>query len=78
MKPTQKETRLFVDEIDGEVARVIVNGDVTTLPTGLLPEPAREGSWVRLLAEIIPAPPDDAESLRRKLGRGDPGGDIKL
>ena len=50
------------------------------VPARLLPAGTKEGSWVRLSFEIAPAPPDDhdADELRRKLGHGDDGGDIKL
>jgi hypothetical protein len=52
--------------------------DAFAVPARLLPPGTKEGTWVRLSFESAPAPPDDAEALRRKLGRDDDGGDIKL
>ncbi|HET6283415.1 MAG TPA: hypothetical protein VFH73_20830 [Polyangia bacterium] len=72
--------RAFVDavESDGGSAVLLFGEEVFSLPVGLLPPDAREGSWVELTIVTIPAPDDGAEDLRRTLGRDDPGGDIKL
>jgi hypothetical protein len=48
------------------------------VPARLLPADVKEGSWLHLSFEIAPAPPDQADALRHKLGQGDDGGDIKL
>jgi hypothetical protein len=47
------------------------------VPAALLPDDAREGSWLTLSATVTP-PQADPDALRRKLGRDDPGGPIKL
>lgn len=39
---------VFVDEIDGKVARIIVDGRVSVVPRRTLPAGAKEGSWVAL------------------------------
>jgi len=77
-QPTTRETRAFVDEIDGETARLLVGDDTVHAPSRLLPPAAREGTWIRLFVEVLPAPPNDTAALRRKLGKSDPGGPIKL
>jgi hypothetical protein len=74
---TTRTTALFVDAIENERARLMLGEESFTVPAALLPEDAREGSWVRLAASVIP-PPTDPDALRRKLGAGDPGGPIKL
>ena len=76
MKP--KETSAFVDEIDGEVARLIIGEHAFTVPRMLLPRDAAEGKWVRIAIGVISAPPDDADAKRKKLAGRDPGGDIEL
>ncbi len=73
-----KPVRLFVDEIDGHTARLLLGETAFELPTTLLPTGAREGSWVTVSMRVASAPPDNATALRRKLGKADPGGDIKL
>ena len=50
---------------------------VLTVPAALLPDDAGEGTWLKLSAAVTP-PEADPEALRRKLGRDDPGGPIKL
>ena len=71
---------LFVDAIEAGTARLLLGVEAFNVPARLLPAGAKEGSWVRLSFDIAPAPPDDhdADALRRKLGNGDDGGDIKL
>jgi hypothetical protein len=75
---TPRETQLFVDEVDGEVARMVLGEEVFTMPRALLPRDAVEGSWVRMSIGVVPAPPDDTERKRKELARDDPGGDIEL
>jgi hypothetical protein len=76
----KEDPLLFVDAIEGGTARLLLGVEAFSVPARLLPAGTTEGSWVRLSFEIAPAPPDDqaAETLRRKLGDGDDGGDIKL
>jgi hypothetical protein len=71
---------LFVDAIEAGSARLLLGVDAFNVPARLLPVGAKEGSWVRLSFELAPAPPDAdrTDALRRKLGHGDDGGDIKL
>ena len=73
-----RETIAFVDAVEGEVARLLVEERAVTVPRALLPTDAREGSWVKIGVAVIPAPPDDTEERRRRLGQSDPGGDIEL
>jgi hypothetical protein len=75
---TPDGTLLFVDAIDGEHARLLLGTEAFSVPARMLPEGTKEGSWMRVSLQITPAPPDDADALRRDLGRRDPGGDIKL
>ena len=70
---------LFVDAIEADTARLVGTGGVAfTVPSRLLPAGAKEGSWVRAGFVLTDPPPDDAAEIRRRLGRGDDGGDIKL
>lgn len=46
---------LFVDEVDGDIARVVKGTDtVFEIPTGLLPKAAHEGSWIRIRTSVVP------------------------
>jgi hypothetical protein len=69
---------LFVDAIEGERARLLLGVDAFDVPARLLPRGAKEGSWLRPSFDLVPAPPDSGAALRRRLGAGDDGGDIKL
>ena len=71
---------LFVDQIDGDHARLLLGTDAFTFPARLLPAGAKEGSWLRPTFELATAPPEEAEAaaVRRRLGKDDDGGDIKL
>jgi hypothetical protein len=69
---------VFVDAIEHGSARLLLGIDAFNLPVGLLPAGAKEGSWLRLSLRPAPPPADDGGALRRKLGRDDDGGDIKL
>jgi hypothetical protein len=72
------ETLAFVDAIEAGQARLLIGEQPFTLPVAVLPPDAREGSWIRLSVTVVPAPPDDGEVLRNRLGAQDPGGDLKL
>jgi hypothetical protein len=71
---------LFVDAIEGDSARLLLGTDAFNVPARLLPAGAKEGSWLRASFALAPAPHDDGAgaALRRRLGRDDDGGDIKL
>ena len=69
---------VFVDAVEDGRARLVLDEDAFTVPARLLPKGAREGSWIRLTGEVVPAPPSDAAAIRKKLARDDPGGPIKL
>jgi hypothetical protein len=72
-----KTTAVFVDAVENGRARLLLGDDAFTVPAALLPEDAGEGSWLKLTATVTP-PQVDPAALRRKLGRDDPGGPIKL
>jgi hypothetical protein len=74
----QTDQLLFVDAIEAGIARLLLGVEAFEVPARLLPADAKEGSWLRPSFQIAPAPPDPADALRHKLGRGDDGGDIKL
>jgi Protein of unknown function (DUF3006) len=78
MTPDGRITRLFVDEIEDETARVLFGEHAFSVPAALLPEGAREGDWVEVSVRSIPAPPGDTEARRERLAKDDPGGTIKL
>jgi hypothetical protein len=74
-------TKIFVDEIEDGIARVLIDELALSLPVNLLPPAAREGDWVELAARVIPAPPQsaqDTEERRKRLAADDPGGTLKL
>lgn len=75
--PKTKTTSVFVDAVENGRARLLLGEDAFTVPAALLPDDAREGSWVQLSA-VVTSPQADPDALRRKLGRDDPGGPIKL
>ena len=77
--PKTKTTAVFVDAVDVDAgrARLLLGDDAFTVPAALLPDGAGEGSWLNLSATVTP-PQSDPDALRRKLGRDDPGGPIKL
>ncbi len=72
-----KTTAVFVDAVEEGLARLELGEQVFTVPATLLPDGAGEGSWLKLTATKT-APPSDPDALRRKLGKDDPGGPIKL
>lgn len=72
------ETMVFIDEVEDLVARLVLGDQVFHLPRTLLPPDAREGQWLRISVVLAPAPPNDSAALRKRLGEGDSGGDIKL
>ena len=72
-----KTTAVFVDAVEEGRARLLLGADAFTVPTALLPDGAGEGTWLQLTATVTP-PQADPDALRRKLGRDDPGGPIKL
>ena len=78
MNSAPRITRLFVDEIDDDVARVLLGERAFSVPVALLPVGAREGDWVEISARVFPTPPDDTDERRKSLTKDDPGGTIKL
>lgn len=71
-------TRLFVDEVERDRARVLLGERVLELPLELLPPGVREGDWLQMEVGVIPAPPTDTEERRRRLAKDDPEGPLKL
>ncbi len=78
-KPAAKVSTLFIDEIDDDIARLLLGDRSFAVPRSLLPEDAREGQWLELSVVHTSAPPgDDSAARRARLGADDPGGKIKL
>ena len=75
--PSTKTTGVFVDGVEDGEARLLLGDDAFTVPAALLPDGVGEGTWLNLTATVTP-PQADPDALRRKLGRDDPGGPIKL
>jgi len=75
---TATKTIVFIDEVEDQVARLVVGEQVFHLPRALLPADAREGQWLRISVTVAPTPPNDSADLRQRLGKRDPGGNIKL
>jgi hypothetical protein len=73
-----RNTRLFIDEIEDDVARVLRDEQALSIPVSLLPPGAREGDWIEMSVRVIPPPPGDTEARRNRLVKDDPGGTIKL
>jgi len=72
-----KSSAVFVDAVENGRARLLLGDDAFTVPAALLPDGAGEGTWLKLTATVTP-PQAAPDALRRKLGRDDPGGPIKL
>ena len=72
-----RTSAVFVDAVEDGHARLLLGDDAFTVPAALLPGGAGEGTWLKLTATVTP-PQADPEALRRKLGKSDPGGPIKL
>lgn len=78
-RPPDAAWLLFLDAIEAQTARLVdADGVAFTVPSRLLPAGAKEGSWLRATLVLTDGPPDDAAEIRRRLGRDDDGGDIKL
>ena len=69
---------LFVDQIDAGWAHLVCGEEAFDVPARLLPAGTKEGTWLRWSFAPAPPPPDEAAAIRRKLQKGDDGGDIKL
>ena len=77
-KPPCQTILLFVDAIDEDSVRLLLDTRSFTVPLALLPNGVGEGQWVRLAVTAAPAPPDRTTVRRQSLGHDDPGGNIKL
>lgn len=75
--PTITPQTLFIDEIDGQVARVVQQDRVFCVPSSLLPVNAREGMTLQITITIT-SPETGADDLRARMARGDDHGTIKL
>lgn len=77
---TDESVLLFVDAIEDDDALVLLGEKRYRFPRALLPEGAREGSWLRLSIDHSQSREvgDDIEARRARLLRSDPGGNIKL
>ena len=74
---------LVVDRIEGDLAVVqSADGASYTISVGLLPDGAREGSWLRMQLELDPegtrAASERVAALRAELIEEDDGGDFAL
>jgi hypothetical protein len=72
------DTLLYVDQIDAGWAHLLLGEEAFDVPARLLPAGTKEGTWLRWSFAPAPPPPDEAAAIRRKLQKGDDGGDIKL
>jgi len=77
-EPAGKATTLFIDEIEDDSARLLLDQRSFTVPRALLPEDSHEGEWLILSITRTSPPPDDTAARRKRLGADDPGGTIKL
>ena len=77
-RQAEKTTTLFIDEIEDDSARLLLDERSFTVPRALLPEDAHEGEWLLLSIARTSPPPDDSAARRERLGADDPGGTIKL
>lgn len=66
---------IFVDEIDGTIARVVQQDRVFCVPASLLPVGTREGMTLKI---TITSPKTDSADLRAQMGRDDDGATIEL
>jgi len=75
-----RSASLFVDAVEGGVARLLDDGVTFSLPARLLPPGVGEGDWVDVAIAPVAAPPDAraADRLRERLAKDDPDGDITL
>lgn len=73
-----KTTLLFIDEIEEDVARLLLDTRAFTVPTALLPDGVHDGQWVTFAVVPAAEPPDPTTTRRQRLGADDPGGNIKL
>jgi hypothetical protein len=78
VRPDSADTLLFVDQIDNGWAHVLLGEEAFDIPLRLLPAGVKEGAWLRWSFATAPAPPDEGAAIRRRLLKGDDGGDIKL
>jgi hypothetical protein len=74
----QADVLLFVDAIEDDEAHVLLDEKRWTIPRALLPEAAREGSWLRLAVDTSQKLGEEIEARRARLLRSDPGGNVKL
>jgi hypothetical protein len=72
------DTLLFVDQIENGWAHLLLGEEAFDVPVRLLPDGTQEGTWLRWSLAVAPAPSDAGAAIRRKLQKGDDGGDIKL
>jgi hypothetical protein len=77
-EPANKETTLFVDDIEDDSASLLLGQHSFTVPRALLPDDVHEGDWLLFKVARTSPPPADTADRRGRLGRDDPGGDIKL
>jgi hypothetical protein len=77
--PASKASTVFIDEIDDDSARLLLDERTFTVPRALLPDGAHEGQWLLFSVTPTSAPPgDDTAARRNRLGADDPGGKITL
>ncbi len=74
----EKKTTLFIDEIEDDSARLLLDERSFAVPRALLPDDSREGEWLIFSVGRTSPPPDDSAARRKRMGEDDPGGTIKL
>jgi hypothetical protein len=69
---------LFVDELEDDGARLLLDEHSFTVPRALLPADVQEGQWLLFSIVKTAAPPDETSARRKRLGEDDPGGKVEL
>jgi hypothetical protein len=75
---TEEGVLLFIDAIEDDEVRVLLGEAAHTIPRGLLPVGAQEGTWLRLTVDRSQQLGKEIEARRARLLRSDPGGNVKL
>lgn len=76
---TSRVTRAFVDSIENDIARLIINAHVLKFPAVILPAGVCEGQWIEIqISQARSEDPDTIDAKRKQIAEKDDGNDIKL